>query len=177
MKTDKQVIDVACGGKMFYFDKDDPRVLFCDNRTVDTELCDGRRFIVAPDIQCDFTALPFENDAFKLVVFDPPHLLRNTGKSKMSEIYGTLNPNAEPTGYQHIKYGSLQNGWKEMLTKGFSERFRVLKPGGILIFKWNETDIPVKEVLKLTDEKPLFGNRSGKASKTHWICFMKGDAI
>lgn len=161
MKTDKQVIDVACGGKMFYFDKDDPRVLFCDSRTVDTELCDGRRFIVAPDIQCDFTALPFENDAFKLVVFDPPHLLRN----------------AEPTGYQHIKYGSLQNGWKEMLSKGFSECFRVLKLGGILIFKWNETDIPVKEILKLTDEKPLFGNRSGKASKTHWICFMKGDAI
>ncbi len=158
---------------MFYFDKRDPRVLFCDNRTVDTELCDGRHFTIAPDIQCDFTALPFEDGSFKLVVFDPPHLLYNTGKSKSADLYGSLNPKATPTGYQHIKYGSLQNGWKEMLARGFDECFCVLEPSGILIFKWNETDIPVREVLKLTDEKPLFGNRCGKASKTHWICFMK----
>ena len=173
MSDEKKVIDVACGGRMFYFDKNDPRVLFCDNRTVDTELCDGRRFFVAPDVQCDFTELPFEDGTFKLVVFDPPHLLYNTGKSKMGDIYGSLNPEANPTGYQHIKYGALRNGWKDMLSKGFAECFRVLEPNGILIFKWNETDIPVREILKLTDEKPLFGNRSGKASKTHWICFMK----
>lgn len=60
-----------------------------------------------------------------------------------------------------------------MLKKGFSECFRVLKPGHTLIFKWNETDIPVEEILKLTPYKPLFGNRCGKTSKTHWICFIK----
>lgn len=175
MNTERKALDVACGGRMFYFDKQDPRVLFCDNRTVETELCDGRRFVVAPDVQCDFTALPFEDNSFKLVVYDPPHLLYNTGKSKMADIYGSLNPEATPTGYQHIKYGALRTGWKDMLTKGFAECFRVLEPSGVLIFKWNETDIPVREILKLTDEKPLFGNRSGKASKTHWICFMKGE--
>lgn len=60
-----------------------------------------------------------------------------------------------------------------MLAKGFKECFRVLKPGGFLIFKWNETDIKVSEVLKLTPEKPIFGHISGKRSNTHWICFMK----
>lgn len=167
--SDKKVLDVACGGKMFYFDKADERVLFCDSRSVDTELCDGRRFVVAPDIQCDFVALPFETGAFRLVVFDPPHLLYNTGK------ISSLNPKAQPTGYQHIKYGSLSNGWQDMIRRGFSECFRVLKNEGVLIFKWNETDIPVKDILKLTPQKPLFGNRSGKASKTHWICFIKGE--
>ena len=48
-----------------------------------------------------------------------------------------------------------------------------LVPGGFLIFKWNETDIKVSEVLKLTTEKPVFGHISGKRSNTHWICFMK----
>ena len=62
----------------------------------------------------------------------------------------------------------------KMFYKGFAECFRVLRPNGTLIFKWNETDIKVSEVLALTDEKPVFGHRSGKASKTHWICFMKG---
>ena len=60
-----------------------------------------------------------------------------------------------------------------MLTKGFTECFRVLKQGGFLIFKWNETDIKVSEILKLTPEKPIFGHISGKRSNTHWICFMK----
>lgn len=78
----KKVLDVACGGRMFYFDKSDQRVLFCDNRTVETELCDGRKFIVNPDIECDFTRLPFEDGSFKLVVFDPPHLLRKQEKVK-----------------------------------------------------------------------------------------------
>ena len=92
----------------------------------------------------------------------------------MADMYGSLNERATPTGYQQIKYGALYSDWKDMLQRGFSECFRVLEPGGVLIFKWNETDIPVKEILKLAPVKPLFGNRSGKSSKTHWICFMNG---
>jgi hypothetical protein len=42
-----------------------------------------------------------------------------------------------------------------------------------LVFKWNECDIPLKDVLECTTEKPLFGHPSGKAQKTHWVCFMK----
>lgn len=63
--------------------------------------------------------------------------------------------------------------WRDMLSKGFKECFRVLKSGGFLIFKWNDTDIKVSEILKLTPEKPVFGHISGKRSNTHWICFMK----
>ncbi len=162
----KRVLDVACGGKMFYFDKSDSRVLFCDNRTVDTELCDGRKFSVHPDVECDFTSLPFGDGVFKLVVYDPPHLVRSADKAK-DEI--------EPTGYQQIKYGALYSDWRDMLRRGFSECFRVLEDGGILIFKWSEIDISVKTILELTPQKPLFGTRCGKRSKTHWICFIKED--
>ena len=58
--------------------------------------------------------------------------------------------------------------------KDIAECFRVLRPGGFLIFKWNETDIKVSEVLKLNDQKPIFGHKSGKRANTHWIYFMKG---
>lgn len=173
METSKPILDVACGGKMFYFDKQDPRVLFNDIRKIKTKLCDGREFEVRPDMVSDFTNLPLKNESFNMVVFDPPHLLRNTGKSKFADLYGSLNENARPTGYQQIKYGALYTDWKDMLSKGFKECFRVLKPGGFLIFKWNETDIKVREVLELTTEKPIFGHISGKRSNTHWICFMK----
>lgn len=93
---------------------------------------------------------------FNLVVFDPPHLLR-----------------AGETGWLFAKYGRLNDTWKEDLRQGFSECWRCLRTGGTLIFKWNEEQIPVSEVLKLAPAKPLLGNRSGK--KTHWIVFYKGE--
>lgn len=153
----KPILDVACGGKMFYFDKEDPRVLFMDIRHFKTKLCDGRDFEVTPDIVGSFTQIPFADNSFRMVIFDPPHL-------KGSSV---------PTGYQQIKYGALGIDWRDIIRMGFAECFRVLEPCGILIFKWNETDIKVSEILSLTTEKPIFGHKSGKASKTHWLCFMK----
>jgi len=41
------ILDACCGSKMFYFDKDDPSVLFQDIRVVETELKDRDHF---PDI-------------------------------------------------------------------------------------------------------------------------------
>ncbi|WP_039874742.1 TRM11 family methyltransferase [Segatella oris] len=173
-KNNVTILDACCGGKMFYFNKNDERVLFQDIRNFETTLCDGRPFSVHPDIQADFTNMPYPDNSFSMVIFDPPHLLRNVGKSKFADIYGSLNPKAIPTGYQQIKYGALQNkGWQKMLKEGFAECFRVLNPGGFLIFKWNETDIKVSEILKLTPCKPIFGHISGKRANTHWICFMK----
>ena len=172
----KPVLDACCGGRMFYFNKYDNRVLFQDIRDFDTILCDGRTFSVHPDVCASFTEMPYPDNCFAMVVFDPPHLLRNVGKSKFADMYGSLNPKASPSGYQHIKYGALPNrDWRDMLKRGFAECFRVLKSGGFLIFKWNDTDIKTTEILKLTPEEPIFGHLSGKRSNTHWICFMKGN--
>lgn len=101
------------------------------------------------------------------------NLLRSKNKSDTDASYGSLSEKKKPTGYQQIKYGALYSDWRDMLRKGFAECLRVLESNGVLIFKWNETDIPVREILQLTPQKPLFGNRSGKLSKTHWICFIK----
>jgi len=152
------VLDVCCGSRMFWFDKSDARALFLDKRK---EVCvidtvQGRGSVVVdPDILCDFRALPFDDDSFPLVVFDPPH---------------TFNG---PNGWNGKKYGSLKAGWKEEISHGFAECFRVLAPLGTLVFKWNEHRVPVSTVLSLTTEKPLFGQRCGATAKSHWIVFMK----
>lgn len=49
----------------------------------------------------------------------------------------------------------------------------VLKLHGTLIFKWSEIDIPTREVIQAIGIEPMFGHKSGKAMKTHWLCFMK----
>ncbi|MDR2462940.1 MAG: class I SAM-dependent methyltransferase [Verrucomicrobiales bacterium] len=152
----KTVLDVCCGGRMFYFDKRHPAVLFADIRRVEHTLIDGRALTVAPDVRADFTALPFITGKFRVVVFDPPHLRHAGAKC-----------------YLALKYGRLGADWREQLRRGFAECFRVLKRGGLLIFKWCETDIPVAQILALTPHRPLLGQRCGKSAKTHWIIFLK----
>ncbi len=43
----------------------------------------------------------------------------------------------------------------------------------MLIFKWNETQVKLSEVLALTPHQPLFGQVSGRSGMTHWLVFMK----
>ena len=68
----KPVLDVCCGSRMFHFDKQDERVLYGDIRNESIILCDGRTIEISPDIQLDFTNLPFEDESFYHVCFDPP---------------------------------------------------------------------------------------------------------
>lgn len=79
MSAYQPVLDPACGGRMFWFDKSDDRVLFGDVRDESWELCDGRRFDVKPDMLMDYRDLPFPDGTFRMVVLDPPHL-RNAGE-------------------------------------------------------------------------------------------------
>ena len=77
-------------------------------------------------------------------------------------------------GWQVGKYGKLDpRGWRRDLTAGFSECLRVLRPGGVLVFKWCEYRIPLRDVLACCPATPILGNRRPKASKTHWVLFMR----
>jgi SAM-dependent methyltransferase len=111
--------------------------------------------VVAPEVLGDFRKLPFADERFCMVVFDPPHLL------------------AAGDGWQRKKYGSLSAGWQGLLRDGFAECFRVLKTNGTLVFKWCAEDIPVSHMLTLTPYQPVVGQRCGRQSKTHWLVFLK----
>lgn len=153
----KPIIDVCCGSKMFWFDKNNPNVEFCDIREFDKKQLYKERMIeVKPDTVCDFTDLPFEDNSFKLVVFDPPHILKGGD-----------------TGWQIVKYGKLTENWEQVIHDGFSECMRVLDVYGTLIFKWSEIDITVSKIIEVIGYEPLFGHKSGKLNKTHWLAFMK----
>jgi ubiquinone/menaquinone biosynthesis C-methylase UbiE len=153
---DRPILDMCCGSRMFWVNKNDPRVVFADIRSESHELCDGRVLHISPDIIADFRDLPFPDNSFHQVVFDPPHLVRVGEKSWMGKKYGALD----------------RNTWRDDIRAGFREAFRVLRPHGTLVFKWNETQIPVSQILALTDQQPTVSQRTGKGDKTHWILFM-----
>lgn len=155
--SEQTILDMCCGSRMFWFNKRDTRTLFADIRSEEHELCDGRRLVIRPDLITDFRALPFADASFPVVVFDPPHLERVGQTAWVGEKIWSIE----------------QKTWRSDLRAGFKEAFRVLRPQGVLIFKWNETQIPVSKILALTGEKPAIGQRTGKNDKTHWIIFVK----
>jgi hypothetical protein len=149
-----------------WFEREDERATFVDRRE-EIVIKDrgpgsvGRSpLVIAPDVLADFTNLPFPDESFWHVVFDPPHHTEKRMGSGNNSVIGGM-------------YGMLLPGWEEMLRAGFSECFRVLKENGTLVFKWCSLEIPLDRVLALTPEKPLYGHRSGRKAATHWVAFIK----
>lgn len=159
-----RILDACCGSKMMWFDRSNRAAVFGDRRVETCVVADrshgrteGTRCVrIEPDVRFDFRALPFADESFDLVVFDPPHLVRAGRSSWMAAKYGKLNAN-----------------WREDLSAGFSECFRVLSPNGTLIFKWAETQVALSQVLALAPVLPLFGNTAGRKAGTHWMVFSK----
>lgn len=155
----KKILDVTCGSRSIWFDKHHPAAVYCDIREERFDgLWKGKNSVVdiCPDVICSFTDLPFPDESYSLVIFDPPHLIR-----------------AKETSWLVKKYGKLDDNWPQMLRDGFQECMRVLKPDGVMIFKWSEHDIPAEKVWKAIGQKPLFWHHSGKKMGTFWGCFMK----
>ena len=160
----KKILDACCSKRAFWFDKNDDRVVYMDKRNEiitrpDISSTGGKRVLeIKPDVQADFSNLPYLSETFSLVVFDPPHML-------------TLGANS----YMARQYGKLSGEWRDMLRRGFSECFRVLKVDGVLIFKWNEAEVNLSDVLSLTEQHPLFGHKTNTKMNTHWVTFMKDE--
>ena len=141
---------------MFWFNRDNKDAFYMDKREEQHILCDGRVLTIAPDIVGDFTKMPFPDETFWLVVFDPPHMDSLGEKSWLAK-----------------KYGRLLGEWRDDISEGFAECLRVLKTNGTLVFKWNTTDIPLEEILKLAPIAPAFGHTTGRQAKTVWVTFFK----
>ncbi|MCL1873632.1 MAG: class I SAM-dependent methyltransferase [Clostridiales bacterium] len=153
--TTKPILDPCCGGKMFYFQKQNPAVLYCDNRElIALKNSRGRTLEIKPDIILDFRDLPFDDETFWHVVFDPPHLT-----------------DAGETSWMVRCYGKLPKDWQSYIKAGFDECWRVLKTNGTLVFKWSAHNIQPSEVIKVIGRQPLYGQRVAKG--THWMCFVK----
>ena len=154
----KFILDACCGPKAMWYNKNHPNTVYIDIRRENLGPHRPNQE-VNPDMIMDFRKMEFPDKAFKLVVFEPPHL-RSLGKNSFfRKKFGCLNAET----------------WQSDLKKGFSECWRVLEDYGTLIFKWSDSEIPFKKVLELIKEQPLFYNTTNYkgTSVTKWFCFMK----
>ena len=152
-----KILDACCGSRMFWYERNEPHTTYMDIRKEIIHYKDRQLERIAeinPDVIGDFRNMPFPDATFDLVIFDPPHLIKTGKKSWLAKKYGTLD----------------LMSWKSDIQQGFSECLRVLNPNGVLLFKWNEDQIPFKEVLKVIPKRPILGD---KKSKTKWSVFIK----
>jgi len=157
MDEESLILDACCGGRHFWFDKKNPNALFMDIRQVARGSIKAQpNWCVEPDLIGDYRDMTFDDNSFKLVVWDIPHKLKGD------------------SGLITTKYGSLGDNWRDDVARGFQECLRVLDKHGVLIFKYADLDITVKEMLSLFTQKPLFGTITKKGvNNTFWFCFMK----
>lgn len=152
-----KILDACCGSRMFWYERNEPHTTYMDIRKEIIHYKDRQLERIAeinPDVIGDFRNMPFPDATFDLVIFDPPHLIKAGKESWLAKKYGTLD----------------LMSWKSDIQQGFSECLRVLNPNGVLFFKWNEDQIPFKEVLKVIPKQPILGD---KKSKTKWSVFIK----
>lgn len=156
---DKVILDACCGGRQFWFDKEEQHTVFMDIRQVDKGTIEMQpNFSISPDVIGDYRDMPFPDKSFKLVVWDIPHIVAKRISGVITTKYGILD----------------KETWREDLQAGFSEIMRVLDDYGVLTFKYADISIPVKTVLELFPIKPLYGTITKKGTNnTYWFTFMK----
>jgi hypothetical protein len=159
VEKDKFILDACCGCKMMWFNKNHPNTLYIDIRKEPKGFIKGRNESINPDKIMDFRELEFKDKSFKLVAWDIPHLITLGETSKFKKFFGKLD----------------KNDWKKDIEKGFKEIMRVLDDYGVLMLKFNDYEIPFKELLSIFPVEPLFGNVTNSRGKaqTKWFCFMK----
>ena len=156
--TDPQILDACCGGRMWWWDKAHPLAVYMDERVAPKGTRPSQPgWSCDPDILGDFRAMPFDDETFQLVVFDPPHIIRDEAKGEFSVAYGVLPRSSE----------------QDDLAKGFAECWRVLVPGGTLVFKWAGK---VERVRPHFPAVPIVGTRQLRVASglgTRWFIFYK----
>lgn len=166
-KGSVDILDATCGGRSIWHPENKNRedVLYIDKRKEKAGFHgqEGKTYEIDPDEVQDFRDLPYEDESFNLIVFDPPHEVRKNGIKNLS-------------GYVIKKYGALRaETWQSDLEKGFDELWRVLKKGGVLVFKFSDRSIDFRKVLDLAPAAPLFGTMTSKNKdcETRFFVFYK----
>jgi SAM-dependent methyltransferase len=157
MITEKEVLDACCGGKHWWFNKNDEEILGMDIRQVKKGVLEIQpNWSVEPEIISSYCDMPFNDETFSLIIWDIPHKLK------------------KDNGLITKKYGFLGENWKKETQEGFNECWRVLRKHGTLIFKWSDLDVKVSEMLNLFHTKPKAGTITKKGvNNTYFLIFYK----
>jgi len=120
------MLDATAGNRMMWKNKNPPLTIFIDKEA---------RLKIPPDIIAAWERLPFRNNVFDCIIFDPPHYPKFGPKSRHG------NPQS------HSWFGMFGTKTKlvRAMAKALQEFIRVGKDSCRLCFKWCDTRIEYLE--------------------------------
>ena len=178
-KPDALLVDFTAGNRSIWDIKESKYILYLDTEPDLT---------IQPDILCDTRETQLKENSRHFAVFDPPH---DYGRNKNVSIYNT--PSLEvankkwPKHYRETPpryYGADKYKSKTELLRYIKEAqkeiARVLVPGGVLFFKWNECKVKLSDVLEyfnmwdayLTIPQRVQGEHS---HQTWWVLMIQNE--
>ena len=137
------------------------RIMWENKHDLDTVYMDIRPEVV-PDVIGDVRSVPFDDNIFDLVVFDPPH--KSLGvNSTMADRYGIFTD------------GEI----RAAIAGGFAEIGRILRENGLCLFKWSDGDFPLGKMANmrppaltvLVTQRVSYRNKSG--NQCFWVTLIK----
>jgi len=162
----KPILDATAGNRHLWKKNKKPdNVVFLDKEL---------RLRVPPDIFSVWRHLPFRNDVFHCVIYDPPHVFSETSQFNR-------DPKARPHGQNKIPgwYGAFKSKRDAVIQLWHAQReFARVAPR--MCFKWNEASMKLWNVLGLFDcwkaqiEAPAKHLRS---VKTWWVKLIRSSLL
>lgn len=158
------MLDATAGNRMIWPNKNPPNVVFMDKEI---------RLAFSPHIFADFRDLPFRDDVFDCVLFDPPHSCsippwwnsptrsKNVNNPSLNAWYGKFENKRD-------MFSSIHRAQKEFA--------RVAKR---LCLKWSELEVTLWKIMPFFKEweviqtKPHIGKYKAGKTKTYWITFIR----
>lgn len=158
-------LDATAGNRMIWPNKNPPLTVFMDKE------CD---LSIPPDIIGDFRKLPFRDDVFQCVVFDPPH------SCSIPPWWADPSTSKKRRGNLASWYGKFENKIDMFSSINLAQKefARVSKR---LCFKWSELEISLWKILPFFNEWTHIKTKNHKGKfkvgkiKTYWITFLRGD--
>lgn len=120
---------------------------------------------VHPEVVGDLKNSPFPENMFDIIFFDPPHLYR----------FGSPPPWWNDKQHTWYGLGVSRQYIYDLLFQGSKEIKCILKPGGLLFFKWCDYDILLSKALScLVDFQqlmtiPITASKKDVKCRTYWI--------
>jgi hypothetical protein len=160
-------LDATAGNRLLWPCKNPPEFIFMDRET---------ELKVSPDIFCAWEHLPFRDNVFHTIIFDPPHLITKNGPTYYKNPENAGGPKGTFYGWYVSKIDLIKR-----LTRAAKEFYRV---GKVVSMKWYEGSMVLEKVIplmrpwvnfKIFKPRPRMGRRAWRksSSNTWWVTFVK----
>jgi len=169
------ILDATAGNRTMWQIKQVDGIIYLDME---------RKLKNKPTIFADNTNTPFPAELFDTILYDPPH--NWGGGDEPNPIYPS---EIKKWKQEHQPFAFTYYGWDKYKTRiglirhvyqAQKEFHRILKPDGLLWFKWNEMRIPLDrilacfdrwlELIRLRVDDP---SHTAGAQQTFWVLFSK----